>query len=296
MMATNMPEALDEALLRPGPHRPHLQGRLPVARPAASAPTRATSTRSQHELTAEQIDKLATITPYATGATIKDLVNEALDHRDPRRPRGRHLGATSSRRSSSRTSARPRTSSTSSASGTPSPLHEACHAVVAYRDAAAPATSTSRRSRRAATTSAWSRVDPARGPVHPVALRVRGRHHGLASRRSPASGCSSSGDNSSGVSGDLEIGDRSSPPSWRATGAWVTPCRRTPRRGGSRSAARAAAAAARRRARTPRRCCGRAGRPHRGEAGELLDQAEEILRENRPRCWRSRTPWRRTRR
>ena len=30
MMATNMPSALDEALLRPGPHRPHLQGRLPV--------------------------------------------------------------------------------------------------------------------------------------------------------------------------------------------------------------------------------------------------------------------------
>jgi len=28
--------------------------------------------------TAEQVDKLATITPYATGATIKDLVNEAL--------------------------------------------------------------------------------------------------------------------------------------------------------------------------------------------------------------------------
>ena len=32
----------------------------------------------RHELTAEQMDKLAVITPYATGATIKDLVNEAL--------------------------------------------------------------------------------------------------------------------------------------------------------------------------------------------------------------------------
>jgi ATP-dependent Zn protease len=32
----------------------------------------------QHELTPEEIDKLATITPYATGATIKDLVNESL--------------------------------------------------------------------------------------------------------------------------------------------------------------------------------------------------------------------------
>jgi ATP-dependent Zn protease len=32
----------------------------------------------RHELTAEQIERLATITPYATGATMKDLVNEAL--------------------------------------------------------------------------------------------------------------------------------------------------------------------------------------------------------------------------
>jgi ATP-dependent Zn protease len=31
-----------------------------------------------HELTADQIDRLATVTPYATGATIKDLVNESL--------------------------------------------------------------------------------------------------------------------------------------------------------------------------------------------------------------------------
>ena len=31
-----------------------------------------------HELTDADIDKLATITPYATGATIKDLVNESL--------------------------------------------------------------------------------------------------------------------------------------------------------------------------------------------------------------------------
>ena len=78
MMATNMPEALDEALLRPGridriykvgyPSKagpdPHLRG---LPRQGAA---RAHRPRS--------IDKLATITPYATGATIKDLVNEAL--------------------------------------------------------------------------------------------------------------------------------------------------------------------------------------------------------------------------
>ena len=48
------------------------------ARPAGCAPTRDTSPRSPTSSTPEQIDKLATITPYATGATIKDLVNEAL--------------------------------------------------------------------------------------------------------------------------------------------------------------------------------------------------------------------------
>jgi cell division protease FtsH len=32
----------------------------------------------RHELTPDQVDKLAVITPYATGATIKDMVNEAL--------------------------------------------------------------------------------------------------------------------------------------------------------------------------------------------------------------------------
>jgi ATP-dependent Zn protease len=32
----------------------------------------------KHELTDEDVEKLATITPYATGATMKDLVNEAL--------------------------------------------------------------------------------------------------------------------------------------------------------------------------------------------------------------------------
>ena len=75
MMATNMPESLDEALLRragstiyrrlpeQGRPDPHLRG-LPGQGAARG-----------HD---EELDKLATITPYATGATIKDLVNEAL--------------------------------------------------------------------------------------------------------------------------------------------------------------------------------------------------------------------------
>ncbi len=32
----------------------------------------------RHELSDEQVEQLATITPYASGASIKDMVNEAL--------------------------------------------------------------------------------------------------------------------------------------------------------------------------------------------------------------------------
>jgi ATP-dependent Zn protease len=77
MMATNMPEALDEALLRPG----RIDRIYRVGYPSKAGRVRTYEgyfDKVPHELDAENIDKLATITPYATGATIKDLVNEAL--------------------------------------------------------------------------------------------------------------------------------------------------------------------------------------------------------------------------
>ncbi len=77
MMATNMPQALDEALLRPG----RLDRIYKVGYPSKAGRIRTYQgylDKVRHELTDEEIDKLATITPYATGATIKDLVNEAL--------------------------------------------------------------------------------------------------------------------------------------------------------------------------------------------------------------------------
>jgi cell division protease FtsH len=77
MMATNMPESLDEALLRPG----RIDRIYKVGYPSKPGRVRTYEgyfSKVRHELTEEQIDKLATITPYATGATIKDLVNEAL--------------------------------------------------------------------------------------------------------------------------------------------------------------------------------------------------------------------------
>jgi cell division protease FtsH len=77
MMATNMPEALDEALLRPG----RIDRIYKVGYPSKAGRVRTYEgylAKVRHELTDEQIDKLAIITPYATGATIKDMVNEAL--------------------------------------------------------------------------------------------------------------------------------------------------------------------------------------------------------------------------
>jgi ATP-dependent Zn protease len=77
MMATNLPEALDEALLRPG----RIDRIYKVGYPSKAGRVRTYEgyfAKVKHELTAENIDKLATITPYATGATIKDLVNESL--------------------------------------------------------------------------------------------------------------------------------------------------------------------------------------------------------------------------
>jgi cell division protease FtsH len=77
MMATNMPSALDEALLRPG----RIDRIYRVGYPTKAGRVRTYDgylAKVSHELTDEQVDKLATITPYATGASIKDLVNEAL--------------------------------------------------------------------------------------------------------------------------------------------------------------------------------------------------------------------------
>jgi ATP-dependent Zn protease len=76
-MATNLPSALDEALLRPG----RIDRIYRVGYPSKQGRTKTYEgylSKVRHELTPEQVEHLATITPYATGATIKDLVNEAL--------------------------------------------------------------------------------------------------------------------------------------------------------------------------------------------------------------------------
>ena len=131
MMATNMPEALDEALLRPG----RIDRIYKVGYPSKAGRVRTYQgylDKVKHELNAEQIDKLATITPYATGATIKDMVNEALitairDDRDAitwrdiiRAKQFKELGP-------------PENVEYIERERHSVAVHEACHAVVAYR-------------------------------------------------------------------------------------------------------------------------------------------------------------------
>lgn len=77
VMATNMPESLDEALLRPG----RIDRMYRVGYPSKAGRIRTYEgylAKVSHVLTRDEIEKLAIITPYATGATIKDLINESL--------------------------------------------------------------------------------------------------------------------------------------------------------------------------------------------------------------------------
>jgi ATP-dependent Zn protease len=77
MMATNTPQALDEALLRPG----RIDRIYKVGYPSKAGRIRTYQgylAKVRHELSDEDVEKLAKMTPYATGATMKGLVNEAL--------------------------------------------------------------------------------------------------------------------------------------------------------------------------------------------------------------------------
>lgn len=77
IFATNQPHVLDEAMLRPGRidrkfkvGYPQLEGRV--------ATYRYYFDKVKHDLGDDEITKLATITPYAGGADMKDIVNESL--------------------------------------------------------------------------------------------------------------------------------------------------------------------------------------------------------------------------
>jgi ATP-dependent Zn protease len=77
IFATNRPDVLDEAMLRPG----RIDRIYKVGYPSKEG-RKATYEyylgKVKHQLSGEEVDKLATITPYATGASIQDMVNEGL--------------------------------------------------------------------------------------------------------------------------------------------------------------------------------------------------------------------------
>ena len=77
IFATNMPNTLDPAMLRPG----RVDRQYKVGYPQKDG-RKATFeyylAKVQHNVTPEEVDKLATITPYFSGASIKDIVNEGL--------------------------------------------------------------------------------------------------------------------------------------------------------------------------------------------------------------------------
>ncbi|WP_250284453.1 MULTISPECIES: AAA family ATPase [unclassified Frankia] len=77
MMATNMPQSLDEALLRPG----RIDRIYKVGYPSKEGRVRTFHgylSKVHHNVAPEQVERLAVMSPYATGASIKDMVNEAL--------------------------------------------------------------------------------------------------------------------------------------------------------------------------------------------------------------------------
>ena len=77
VFATNQPNALDQALLRPG----RIDRIYKVGYPSAEGRRRTFEgylNRINHTVTPQQIERLSVITPYFTGAKVKALVNEAL--------------------------------------------------------------------------------------------------------------------------------------------------------------------------------------------------------------------------
>ena len=69
ILATNLPSALDKALLRPG----RIDRQYRVGYPAKPGRIRTYEgyfKKVKHELTADHLDRLATMTPYATGASM----------------------------------------------------------------------------------------------------------------------------------------------------------------------------------------------------------------------------------
>ncbi len=252
MMATNMPTTLDEALLRPG----RIDRIYRVGYPSKAGRIRTYEgyfAKVAHELTAEQIDKLATITPYATGATHQGPGQRGADHRDQGRPGRHHLAgrdqgqaAQGARAARGRRVHRARAARGRGPRGVP--RGDRLPDPAAHGDR-------HRHDREGQQLPRHGVVDQAGGPVHPVAQRVRGRHPGGA--RLAGRGADVLRQRQLVRASPATWTPRPrSPPTWRGTGAWAGRSPPPPPRrleGGTPGGARAAAAPARRRPRAPPR-------------------------------------------
>jgi len=131
VMATNAPDSLDAALLRPG----RIDRIFRVGYPSKEGRIRTLEgylSKVKHTLTSEDITRLATSSPYSSGAVIKDIVNEALMSaiRDDREViEWRDIVAAKSLKEHGATDGFEYIDKERHAVA----IHEACHAVAAYR-------------------------------------------------------------------------------------------------------------------------------------------------------------------
>jgi cell division protease FtsH len=131
VMATNLPEKLDPAMLRPG----RIDRIYKVGYPSKAGRIRTYEgylAKIEHDLSPDEVDRLATITPYATGATIKDLVNESLINAI-REGRDVVTWADVVKAKQLKDLGPPEDVEYIERERHATALHEACHAVVAYR-------------------------------------------------------------------------------------------------------------------------------------------------------------------
>ena len=131
VMATNLPDSLDEALLRPG----RIDRKFRVGYPSREGRIRTYRgylDKVRHTLTSADVERLATSSPYASGAVIKDIVNEGLmaalrDGRDV--IEWRDIVAAKSLKEHGVTDGFEYVDRERHAIA----IHEACHAIAAYR-------------------------------------------------------------------------------------------------------------------------------------------------------------------
>ena len=202
IFATNMPQSLDEAMLRPG----RIDRIYKVGYPSKEG-RKATFdyylAKVQHELTAGGHRQARHDHAVRHRREHQGHRERGARDRDPRRPRGRSTGRDVIRAKQLKEhglpddseyieprAARRRRSTRRVTPWPPTALRR--HAVIDMATI-----------ERRGDIGGLRLVDPARGPVRPVAVRARRRHHRAAWRRSPASGCSSTATTPPGVGGDM---------------------------------------------------------------------------------------------